>query len=144
MDLLIGFGNPTRQDDGAGWDVLQRLEALNLPSVETRLAQQLGLEILEDWGVFERVLFIDAGQGPGETRLEKIAASEIPASASTHHLKPETLLQLSQKLYGITPDLYLCRIPGVRFDFGEGLSPSAQGNVDLAVRLIKEWLKQST
>jgi len=140
MILVLGFGNPTRRDDGAGWEVIRRLEERNIPGLETRASQQLGLEILEEWDSFERVILVDAAPGPGETTLERVVAQSLTPSASTHHLKPETLLQLSQQLYGRSPELYVCRIPGEDFDFGEGLSLTAKTNVQAALRHIEDWL----
>jgi hydrogenase maturation protease len=142
MDLLIGLGNPTRQDDGAGWDVIQRLEAMKLPDVETRVLQQLGLEILEEWNAYGRILLIDAEKGAGEAKLERVHSADIPTSTSTHHVKPEDLLHLSVNLYGKGPELYLCRVPGGQFDFGIKLSSQALQSVESAVHLVEKWLKE--
>lgn len=139
--LILGFGNSTRGDDGAGWEVIRRLDALDLPGLETRVSQQLGLELLEEWGGYEKVLFVDAAPGGAEARLERVVESEATPSASTHHLKPETLLHLSRQLYGRCPGLYLCRIPAEQFGFGDGFSPSTGRHIEQAVVLIREWLE---
>ncbi len=140
MILVLGYGNPTRGDDGAGWEVARRLEKREIPGVETRTAQQLNLELAEEWGSFERVLLVDADPQGDRVLVEKIDP-KANASASTHHLSPEALLELSGILYGSTPRLYLCRVPARQFDFTERFSPVTLQALDEAVEAVLEWIK---
>jgi hydrogenase maturation protease len=140
MVLVLGIGNPTRSDDGAGFEVIRRLEGKKLQGLETHHCQQLGLELLEEWGAFEKVILVDASPGASRTSLEKIEISDSLPPVSTHHLSPEFLLRLSKTLYGQNPELYLCRIPANQFNFGEILSENTQKGVEEAVQSIEKWL----
>ena len=58
--LIFAYGNPSRGDDALGPLLLERLQALNLPHVETLTDFQLQVEHAYDLQGRERVLFIDA------------------------------------------------------------------------------------
>lgn len=140
MNLLIGLGNPTRQDDGAGWEVARCIAKSNPEGVEVRLLQQLAPELVEDWDEFDRVLLVDASAQAGEVSLEKVREVEPTPGASTHHFKPETLLSLALTLYGKAPELFICSVPGEAFGFGDSLSPLSSRNVRDAVSRIRDWI----
>ena len=137
--LLLGIGNPTRGDDGVGWEIVRLIDLIGLPDLETRVSQQLGLELLEEWDRFERVLFVDADPSIEDFSLERIENIDSPTS-STHHLRPEVMLRLSEDLYGGSPQLFLCRVPAHNFGFDESLSIYTRRQAIQATRAIKEWL----
>ena len=138
--LLLGLGNPSRSDDGAGWEVVSLFDFLRLPGVETRVSQQLGLELLEEWDGFDRVVFVDAAVDEAEVHLERVEESPVGFSSSTHHLRPETLLRVAEALHVQCPELYLCRIPATNFEFGEPFSPDTRRHILKAVRVLRDWL----
>ncbi len=140
MILVLGFGNPTRGDDAAGWEVARRLGKREIPGVETRVSQQLNVELIEEWGAYEKVLLIDADPQGERVRIEKVDP-KAGASASTHHLSPESLLQLSKILYETSPPLFLCRVPAREFAFTESFSPATRLALDEAVEATLEWIK---
>jgi hydrogenase maturation protease len=139
MVLVLGFGNPTRGDDAAGWEVARRIGSREIPGVETRISQQLNVEIVEEWGSFDRVLFIDADPQGEKVRVVRVDP-RTDASASTHHLSPESLLQLSRILYDTSPKLYLCRVPAKDFGFTESFSPATRQALDEAVDVVLDWI----
>ena len=141
MVLVLGFGNITRGDDAAGWEVARRIGIRQIPGVETRTSQQLQVELVEEWGTYDKVLFIDADPQGERVVIEKVDP-KATASASTHHLSPEALLQLSSLLYGKTPKLYLCRVPARIFDFTEKYSPLTRQSLDEAVEAALEWIRE--
>ncbi len=141
MMLVMGFGNPTRGDDGAGWEVARRLGLREIPAVETRVSQQLNVELIEEWGAYEKVLFIDADPQADRVRVERVVP-QPKASASTHHLAPEALLQLSKSLKNVSPPLYLCRVPASHFNFSESFSPETRRALDEAVAASLDWIHQ--
>lgn len=140
--LVMGYGNPTRGDDAAGWEVVRRLEAREIPGVELRSSQQLEVELVEEWGSFDRVLFIDADPRADKVRVEKVDPENAASAASTHHLSPEALLKLSKILYVSTPKLYLCRVPAREFNFSESFSPETRQALDEAVDAVLEWIHE--
>jgi hydrogenase maturation protease len=141
MVLVMGFGNPTRGDDAAGWEVARRLGLREIPAVETRVSQQLNVELVEEWGAYEKVLFIDADPQADRVRVEKVAP-QANGSASTHHLSPEALLQISKSLQNVSPPLYLCRVPASDFGFSESFSPATRRALDEAVEAALDWIHQ--
>jgi hydrogenase maturation protease len=154
--LLIGVGNPTRRDDGAGSAVAERIAALNLPGVEVQTTQQLQVELVEDFARYDRVVVVDASVGgdpvgwkalPPELRQAPAARADCPQPAGTrrggdtaphlasHHLSPALLLALTRQLHGHTPELLLCTVRGEQFGFGDSLSSVMADRIDEAVRL---------
>ena len=143
--LIIGYGNPSRRDDGVGLAVINGLrQRLRRPlldegndgfadlggTVDTLFLQQLMPELAETLARYERVWFVDAHFGiyPELVHRSPITPQFDPAMVS-HHLKPNALLALTVQLYGRAPSAELHSIRGFDFDFGEGLSPSTAAGV---------------
>jgi hydrogenase maturation protease len=136
--LVIGYGNPSRRDDGVGLAVVNGLrERLGRPPllegedgydqlgspVDTLFLQQLMPELAETLAGYDRVWFVDAHVGdiPDPVRRVHLNPGFDPASVS-HHLKPESLLALAAQLYGRAPEGELYSIRGYDFNFGDELS----------------------
>jgi hydrogenase maturation protease len=122
--LIIGIGNPLRGDDGLGWDVADELSReLQRDDVQVLATHQLTPELSEPVSNAERILFIDAARGgdPGILKCKLVVPIETGARHS-HALSPETLLGMTQRLYGRCPAAYLLTIAGDSFDRGESLS----------------------
>ncbi len=133
--LVIAFGNPLRQDDGAAFAVAKALEARR--GVEVRQVQQLMPELAEPLSTANRVVFVDAGRGgpPGRVRRERVVAS-TEAWTGTHGLDPARLLGLCRSLYGRTPQASVVSIAGQCFGFGDELSDPVRRAVPTAVRSV--------
>lgn len=58
-DLVIGLGNPLRNDDGVGWWLAQRAESQRA-APRVLMVQQLTPELSLELAVVRRVLFLDA------------------------------------------------------------------------------------
>lgn len=137
--LVIGFGNPSRRDDGVGLAVINGLrERLGLPTLDenadgfddlgrpldTLFLQQLNLELAETLAEYDQVCFVDARVGQaGEEIIQHtlVEANPDPALVS-HHFRPGRLLALAGSLYGKAPHAELISIQGFDFDFGDDLS----------------------
>jgi hydrogenase maturation protease len=159
--LVVGVGNPTRSDDGAGLAVAERIAALDLPDVEVRTTQQLQVELAEDFPRFDQVIVVDTAMGGDAVQLHRIRADDAQEpkgsrgresahpsfrgeeTRASHHLSPAVLLALTDTLHGRAPELLLCTLRGERFDFGTSLSPAVQAQVNEAVRRIAGWLRGS-
>lgn len=153
--LIIGYGNPDREDDGVAWHILRALTVnLGLPApdsydddfpVNDRLDfafyLQLTPEMAEEIAAYERVCFVDAHTGsiPEEVRLIPVE-SEFQRSPFTHHLTAQSLASMCETLYQKKPDAALLSIRGYRFLFTRELSPETAALVPEAVRLIEAWL----
>jgi len=154
--LIIGYGNPDREDDGVAWHILQALTLrLGLPAPEsyedefpesTRIDfafyLQLTPEMAEDITAYQYVCFVDAHTGniPEPVRLIPVE-SEFQASPFTHHLTAQSLLSMCETIYGTRPEAALLSVLGHRFLFSRQLSEETAALVPEAVALIWEWLK---
>jgi hydrogenase maturation protease len=158
--LIIGYGNPSRRDDGVGLAVVNGLrQRLGLAPfgegddgyaelggpVDILFLQQLMPELAETLAGYDRVWFVDAHLGvyPELVRRTALAAHYGLASVS-HHLGPETLLALAQQLYGHAPAGELISIRGYDFDFGEALSEATADGARQVIEQLWQMLAPST
>jgi hydrogenase maturation protease len=158
--LLIGYGNPDRQDDGVAWTIVRDVAThrdLNTPSQldpmvhspdgELTLAVSLQLlpEMAEWIANYERVCFVDAhtGRVPDDLSIVPLGA-EYQKSPFTHHLTPQTCLSLAQGLYGRKPTAELVSVRGYEFGFTNALSTRTRMLAHHAVRHILAWLEERT
>jgi hydrogenase maturation protease len=141
MILVIGVGNPTRRDDGAGPEVVRRLDALGLTDVELRSETQLDPSLAIDLIQYEKVVVVDA-----DPEAKAVVMEEAPAEigeSSTHHFTPSSLRLLATTLHGRSPQVWVCRIPASDFDFGENFSPVTKPAIEDAVGKIKKYLSET-
>ena len=137
--LLIGYGNATRSDDGVGILVVEDLEAMALKEVEIRTYQQLHVEILEDFGRYQRIVLVDVC--PEAKTAEIVPVGRLASGmASSHHLSAELLLSLARATGYPVPEFYVCRVPGHDFSFGNRLSESAREGAEIAKQKLRKFL----
>lgn len=153
--LILGYGNPDREDDGVAWHILSALTSrLGLASpdsyedefpehaqIDFAFALQLTPEMAEDIWDYENVCFVDAHTGniPEPVRLIDVE-SEFQASPFTHHLTPQSLVSMCETLYGKKPDATLLSVLGHRFLFSRQLSKETARLVPQTVELIWDWM----
>jgi hydrogenase maturation protease len=153
--LLIGYGNPDRQDDGVAWHVLAGIADKflldpspswedPLPStaeVEFRFELQLTPEMAGELTDYDRVCFIDAHTGKIPTNVQMMDLTpEYQTSPFTHHLTPEMLLSMCESLHHKTPEAILLSLRGYEFGFETELSPFTASLVTEAVERAVGWL----
>jgi hydrogenase maturation protease len=154
--LVLGYGNPDREDDGVAWHILSALslrcglsapesyeqEFSASPSIDFAFYLQLTPEMAEDIIAYESVCFVDAHTGniPEPVRLIPVE-SEFQHSPFTHHLTPQSLVSMCEMLYRKKPDAALLSVLGHRFLFSRQLSDETAALVPRAVEIISEWLK---
>ena len=131
--LVIGYGNPLREDDGIGWRVIEEIEReessiFNLQSLETIAVHQLLPELAEEVSAAGLVIFVDASvEGePGDIVVREVLPVTQEMGAFTHHFDPAGLLGYARDLYGRFPRAYLVTITAVSLGYGEGLSPTIE------------------
>ncbi|NQU11798.1 hydrogenase maturation protease [bacterium] len=135
--LVIGYGNDSRNDDGAGWYVGRALTARALPGLTIETAFQLEVDSAELVHGYDLVIFVDAAvpEAPAPwTRTE--VRPGFRSHAVAHFLTPADVLGLCQSLYGPPPRGVLFSIRGQDFDFGERLSPATETAADEVVEEI--------
>ncbi len=160
--LVIGYGNPSRMDDGVGHWVVNRLrQRWGLPAVgllgeptgdqrdEARVAghevrviwlQQLDVGLAEDLAAVDRVWFVDAHvDGPDAVQVEVDPAQGRHVGVTSHVAMPETLLVVAAAAYGRRPTAARWSVRGERFDFAAELTPRVEaGAAAVADRLARE------
>lgn len=137
--LLFGIGNSGRRDDGLGWAFLEGIERQGGFRGKLLHRYQLQVEDAELVSKCRQVIFIDAFKG----ELEKGFAfqkcfSEKDFSFTTHSLKPEAILYLSENLYAKAPPAHLLMIEGKEWGLKMGLSKQAKLNL----KMTMEWFCQ--
>jgi hydrogenase maturation protease len=153
--LILGYGNPDREDDGVAWHILRALTIKlglvppdsyedEFPAseiIDFDFQLQLTPEMAEEAARYPYVCFIDAHTGniPEPVRLIAVER-EFQNSPFTHHLTPQSLMSMCETVYGKKPDAALLSVLGHRFLFTRELSQETAELVPQAVTLIWEWL----
>jgi hydrogenase maturation protease len=143
MILLIAYGNPLRQDDGAGLRLAERMAArwLALGAAVRHLAvQQLTPELAVEMAAPEvsAVVFVDtriAARPAGAVDVTPLTPPDAATPSLAHHTQPGVLLAYTSLLLEgrPAPPAWLVTTPGTAFDHGEGLSAAASAAIDAAL-----------
>jgi len=141
--LILGYGNPGRQDDGLGPAVAEQIDALGWPNVTAYENYQLNIEDALEVADHDVVWFVDAARsGPSPFAFEPLA----PAASlefTSHLVRPEAILAMAHQYYGATPKAFLLGIRGYEFEFAEGLTIAGTENLQIAVEMLKGRLSAS-
>lgn len=153
--LILGIGNPDRQDDGIAWHLINHLAgqlghrgALEIGEqtiLEDRLTLrtdlQLTPEMAEEIATYTHVCFLDAHTGslPAEITWLPIHPGFQPSPLS-HHLTPESCLALAETLYGHAPQAVLLSVRGYEFGFARELSARTHALLNAALDVLVRWL----
>jgi len=140
--LVIGYGNPLRNDDGAGHHVATAVADWNMSDVEVLAVQQLTPELVEPLAKARLAIFVDAcAAGPGDKL--KVTPLEPAESVAVfgHTGNPQELLALTEAVYGHHPPAWSVLIPGRNFATGEDLSSLASNGIKETLNLIAALLR---
>ena len=143
--LVYGYGNPGRQDDGLGNELVRLLEAWvnaeGLDNITFDSNYQLNIEDADAIAQNDLVIFVDAS----EEDIEDFCLSSVDGkgklSFTTHAASPSYIVKLCQELFQKTPRVYLLHIKGYEWAFKEGLSSQAEDNLTKALGFMKEFLE---
>jgi len=139
--LVLGYGNPGRQDDGLGPAFAEAVAALGLPGVAADANYQLLVEDAEAVARHEVVVFADADtKGPGPFSFARLAPkSEL--GFTSHSLGPAAVLALADELFGARPRAFLLGIRGYEFEgMEEVLTGKARANLNQALVFFRSWI----
>ncbi|MBN2258589.1 MAG: hypothetical protein JW704_12365 [Anaerolineaceae bacterium] len=156
--LILGYGNPDRQDDGVAWTILRDVASqlgINQPSLldpmvnspDENLTLMVSLQLLPEMAEliskYERICFVDAhtGRVPDDLSIEALGC-EFQKSPFTHHLTPQTCISLSKTLYQKTPQAQLVSVRGYEFGFSNELSTRSRMLAHQAVERILAWIEE--
>lgn len=156
--LVIGYGNPDRQDDGVGWHILRNLAqriGQSIPDdpgasievesdiVDLLFILQIYPELAETISHYDRVCFADAHTSDIPKKISWIELSpEYEKSPLTHHMSPKTVLSISATIYDKIPEAILVSVRGFHFEFERELSPQTAKLTEEATEKIWDWVNQ--
>jgi hydrogenase maturation protease len=154
--LIVGYGNPDREDDGVAWHILLGIaRKFNIltptqiydglfpedRSLDFWLNLQLTPEMAEDMTSYRRICFVDAHTGavPNDINWQPVI-SQFQNSPLTHHLTPSSLISLLEHAYHHKPEAILVSVRGYSFRFKPELSQDTEKLSSLAVDRIIDWV----
>jgi hydrogenase maturation protease len=139
---LLACGNPLRSDDGVAWKVAEAFEQEpRNAGVKVLVAMQFTPELAEDLRDADTVVFVDASAtaGAGEVSIVPLTPAEAAPRTLTHHMPPDSLLRLTQELYGKLPQrAFAVTVGAESFELGEALSETVEAAIPRAVAALQE------
>ena len=140
--LLLACGNPLRGDDGVGWKIAEALQQdPTSAGVKVIITQQFTPELAEDLRDADTVVFVDASAttAAGEVALVELSPAQAMPRMLTHHMPPDSLLKLTQELYGRLPQrAFAVVVGGECFELGEKLTEGVQAAIPKAVAALQD------
>jgi len=138
--LVYGYGNPGRQDDGAGIALADALEAWARSGPRPWLAfdrnYQLNAEDALEASTHDIIVFLDASRDQGAPFRFRPIEPSASVSFSTHSMSPESVLALCRDLYSARPAGRLLTIEGYSWEPNEAMTARARANLEAA----QAWL----
>ncbi len=137
-NLVIGYGNTLRGDDGVGYRIAEAIADWNFPEIKVIASHQLTPELALEIANCDRVIFVDAAL-PGNQKTVDLQVLRMPQfiSLQTHCSDPKELLGLAFQLYGSCPMAYQVLVPTQTMSFTEELSKTAQLGFETALQKIQ-------
>lgn len=142
--LLIGFGNPSRLDDGIGPKLADAVEKLHLPNLFVDSNYQLTVEDASNVADYDYVILADASVNAKEPFEFYKLEPKLTVEFSTHSVEPASVIGLAHKLFDSKVKGFALAIRGYDFnDFGEELSVKAADNVLDAITFVKKLINEN-
>jgi hydrogenase maturation protease len=136
--LVLGYGNPGRQDDGLGPAAVAEIERFGWPNLTAFDNYQLNIEDAMDVAAHDVVWFIDAAKtGRSPYAIHDVSSAKA-IEFTSHIVRPETILAIARQCYGGSPPAFLLAIRGYEFEFVEALTPGAADNLRAALAMLAE------
>jgi hydrogenase maturation protease len=142
--LIYGYGNPGRQDDGAGVVLAEQIESWaheqGISRVSTDSNYQLNLEDASAISEYDIVIFADASQSEINDflfeRLEPSASVEF----TMHAVAPSFILHLCKQVFDRSPETYILHIKGYSWEFMNDMTEQAKANTNDAIQFLKKFI----
>lgn len=140
-NLVVGYGNPLRGDDGLGWHAAAALAAdPRLADTDVVIRHQLTPELAEDIAAARLAVLIDACVGDPPGRVSVRAVAPAPGPSWSHHLRPDDVVGLAQALFGAVPQVFLVTVTGASFGYSRQLSPSVSDRLPRVLTIVEAAL----
>ena len=141
--IVIGYGNNLRSDDGIGQIIADEIACWGLSGVKSLAVQQLTPELADVLAKVELAIFVDACV-PCEyfdVQVRSLFPSTENAIA-THTANPQSLLALTQTLYGHCPLAFWVTVPAINWEFGDRISQTTETGKAIALERIIQLLDE--
>jgi hydrogenase maturation protease len=139
--LVLGYGNPGRQDDGLGPATAAQIDLLGWPNIKTQDNYQLNIEDAIEVAKHDIVWFVDASK-TGTVPYEVRDLSANPTlDFTSHFVRPEFILSIAQQYFGRLPRAHLLEIRGYEFEFIEELTNGAKDNLRAALTMLTDKIR---
>jgi len=142
--LIYGYGNPGREDDGLGIELVKRTEEwakqTGMTGIEFDSNYQLNIEDADAISGKDVVIFADASTEDIEDYVLTEVTGEREVSFTTHAASPGYIVMLCNDLFGKCPKVFLLHVKGYKWEFKEGLSEEAEKNLQKALNFLKKYL----
>ncbi len=145
--VVIGVGNPFRNDDRAGLEVARRIKSHTNDHVKVLEFTGNPLGLLDLWNGYEEVLLADAvssNSKPGTFQKINAVQQTIPFglfNTSSHNLGVAEAIEMARSLDRLPKQLLIYGIEGQNFEQGTTLSPQVDRAVEKVVRKIRSRFK---
>ncbi|MBT3275557.1 MAG: hydrogenase maturation protease [Spirochaetales bacterium] len=140
--LVIGYGNPAREDDGIGPALADIIEEADIPGVNVDIDYQLSVEHAADIARHDIVVFADASVNADEPYDVQRVEPKRTESFSSHSVSPEQALGLAEELFDSKTKGFMLGVRGYSFEmFKETMTEEAAGNLQAAADSLIEALK---
>ncbi|BAZ33178.1 hypothetical protein NIES4074_56880 [Cylindrospermum sp. NIES-4074] len=134
--MVIGYGDDLRSDDGIGQRVANAIESWRLSTVQSLAVHQLTPELAATLASADLAIFVDASTKAEAVDVQvRSLLPPVTHLVNEHLADPRSLLALTQSLYGHCPAAWWVTIPGINFEFGDRISPTAEQGI--AIALVK-------
>jgi len=145
--LVYGYGNPGRQDDALGNEMIEKIKEWatknHFTNIETESNYQLNVEDAELISKKDVVVFVDASQEDiREFKFKHLKPSAEKVEFSMHAVSPEYVLHVCKDLFGKTPKSCQMAIKGYAWELQEGLTDNARLNLEQAFQYLTRRLEQ--
>lgn len=142
--LVIGFGNPLRGDDGAGWRVAELLcDDPRAAGARVLARHQLTPELAEDVAKARLLVLVDASAEPnraGEISSSPLQSRPRSGALYSHHVDPAGLLELATALYGQAPPAVQVSVGAADLELGTELSALVDAAMGALVETVIELI----
>lgn len=139
--LIYGYGNPGRQDDALGNELIEKLEKWtaenHIQNVDLDSNYQLNIEDAEAISGYDFVIFVDASEEPiNDLKFTRVNSSDAKIEFSMHAVSTSYVLDLCEKMYNKTPKTYLLHIKGYEWEFQEPMTVKSLENLEKAFDVV--------
>jgi hydrogenase maturation protease len=141
--LVLGYGNPGRQDDGLGPAVAGAIGRMGWRHVTAVDDYQLNIEDALDVASHDLVWFVDASKTGDEPFSVQDVRPSPTSEFTSHLLRPAALLAIARLYCHRAPPALLLAIRGYEFEFAESLTPGGEKNLRAALAMLTASIARS-